>query len=102
MIQRDFYLKGTQFCIPGTSLKEHLIREHHDGGLAAHYGERRQYRCLKSYTFGHTRRNIIEFIKRCPICQVAKGTSQNMEFYSPLPIPENIWEDLSMDFTLTT
>ena len=44
--------------------------------------------------------DVTNFIKRCSICQTAKGNSQNTDLYTSLPISSTIWEDLSMDIVL--
>jgi hypothetical protein len=39
-------------------------------------------------------------VDRCRICQHSKGRKQNAGFYQPLPIPEKLWDEISMDFVL--
>ena len=46
------------------------------------------------------KKQVTHFVERYMICQTSKGTKQNIGLYTPLPVPESIWEDLSMDFVL--
>ena len=39
-------------------------------------------------------------IERCAICKKAKGKENAYGLYMPLPIPEQPWMDVSMDFYL--
>jgi hypothetical protein len=37
-IQEGFLFKGNQLCIPNCSMRENLVKEKHNGGLAGHFG----------------------------------------------------------------
>jgi hypothetical protein len=48
----------------------------------------------------HLKRDVFTVIKHCHTCQLSKGTRTNAGLYSPLPIAEQPWSDVSMDFIL--
>ena len=43
---------------------------------------------------------VHRFVRKCKICQHAKGKSHYTRLYAPLPIPNRPWDSINMDFVL--
>ena len=45
-------------------------------------------------------KDIARFVKQSNVCHLEKIKSQNSGLYTPLPMPEAPWEDVSLDFVV--
>ncbi|CAL8084589.1 unnamed protein product [Prunus armeniaca] len=80
-----YLFKGNQLCILVSSLREKLIRDLHGGGLSGHLGRDKTIAGLE---------------KKILLATVSKGHVQNTGLYMPLPVLNDIWQDLAMDFVI--
>jgi hypothetical protein len=66
MIQEGLLFKGNQLCIPKCSMRENLLKEKHNGGLAGHFGHDKTFAKLnKSYFWPGMQADVKRFMDRC-------------------------------------
>lgn len=94
-MQEGFLFKCNRLCVPNGPFRELLMRETHGGGLADHFGVYKTLEMLKEhFDWPKMLGDVQAIIARC---QRAKAHFKSSP-YTPLPVPELSWEDLSMDF----
>lgn len=81
-------------------LRADVIRYFHEGVAAGHEGMHKTYRrILNSCTWPGLQRDTRTFVRGCDVCQrVKEEAAKPAGLLQPLPIPEQVWEDISMDF----
>ncbi|MCI01776.1 RNA-directed DNA polymerase (Reverse transcriptase), partial [Trifolium medium] len=87
--------------LPNTSVMiPLLLAEFHETPQGGHSGFYRTYRRLAANVYWVGMKNTVqEFVKKCDVCQRQKYLASSPGgLLQPLPIPDRIWEDLSMDF----
>ena len=96
-----FLFKGNTLCIPSCSLRLSILDELHGGILGGHFGEAKTLALVKANFFwSKLEKDITRFFKKCVVCMMAKNHGNNAGLYTPLPIPNMPWEEVSLDFVL--
>lgn len=82
------------------ALQTKLITTFHSSAIGGHSGIKATYRRLKNHFAWKGMKGDVEaYIKQCHICQQAKHSNAHPAgLLQPLPIPQGVWMDLSMDF----
>ncbi|KAI3459661.1 hypothetical protein Pfo_016324 [Paulownia fortunei] len=98
----DYFLfRENKLCVPHSSLRELLVREAHSGGLMGHFGVAKTLGVLHEHFFWpYIKRDVERICAKCISSKQAKSRRQPHGLYTPLPIPNVPWVDISMDFVL--
>nr|KYP64724.1 Retrotransposable element Tf2 [Cajanus cajan] len=94
------FFKG-KLVLPKNSCRIPLIiREFHASAMGGHAGVFRTFKRVSTAFFWKgMKKDITKFVAECHICQTNKyQTLVPWGLLQPLPIPTQIWTDLSMDF----
>lgn len=99
--QDGFLFRENKLCIPQGSTRNLLVHEAHSGGLMGHFGIAKTLAVLQEHFYWpKMKRDVAKVCNRCIVCKKAKSRVQPHGLYTPLPIPEMPWMDISMDFVL--
>ena len=82
-----------------STLRTELFREIHETPLTGHPGFHKFYSYVQRHFAGnHLKRDVLEFTRSCPQCQIAKPR-HHLPFGTIMPLqpPEEPWQDVSMD-----
>lgn len=81
--------KGRLVIPERSQLVKILLHEYHDSPLGGHSGDFKTYqRLAREWYWPGMHRKVQQYVLACPTCQQQKT----------LPIPSQIWEDVSIDF----
>ena len=85
--------------MPICSIRELLVRESHRGGLMRHFGVHKTLGILNEHFYWYNMKHDVQFVcaKRIT-CRQTKSRVKPHGLYTPLPVPEQPWTDISMDF----
>jgi transposase InsO family protein len=92
-----FHKDGQRLLWVPPSLRQLVLRLHHDPPSVGHAGiHRMQYSMRKQVFWGKMKEDIADFCRACKICQQYKS----FRHFTPMmstPVPFNCFEDISMD-----
>lgn len=100
LVQGRLFYKGRLF-LPGNSKHIPMIlRECHDSLLGGHSGVLKTLQRIKAtFYWPKMRKHVQDYVAACEICQTHKySTLAPAGLLQPIDIPNQIWEDISMDF----
>lgn len=89
-----------RLCVPDGPTRRRILHDCHDATIAGHLGVKKTVaRIARSYYWRGLRRTVAEYIRTCDVCQRTKSSNQvPYGLLQPLPVPEERWEHVSMDF----
>jgi len=89
---------GYRIVLP-KRLRNHLLQQYHSGPLGGHLSARKiQNRLHQKYFWTFMKKEIIEYINNCDICNSRQGTGTKIKVpLQPIPVPSAPMETIAMD-----
>lgn len=89
----------TRVIVPQV-IRNQLLQEFHDNKMAGHSGVLRTFKRLaQQFYWPSMYRPVQDYITQCEVCQKTKTETLALAgLLQPLPIPCQVWDDISLDF----
>jgi hypothetical protein len=100
VIDDVIFYKDIIYLVPYSGLKKKILTAVHDSPLAGHQGFFKTYRQIRErFSWKGLKQDIMRYVNECVTCQQRKSKhSLPVGLLQPLPILEQKWESISMDF----
>ncbi|MCH79303.1 transposon Tf2-1 polyprotein [Trifolium medium] len=94
------YFKNRLFIPMEAELTKSLLQEFHSSPAGGHSGiQATLARLSTNFYWPGMHKDVKDFVNACSICQHNKYSTQPpYGLLQPLPLPQQVWEDISMDF----
>ncbi|KAD5961741.1 hypothetical protein E3N88_13214 [Mikania micrantha] len=94
------YVKGRLVVPDANDLRPRILYEAHATPIAGHGGFLKTWKRVASqFYWPHLKKDVRVFVQQCLACQRQKyETLSPAGLLQPLPIPQQVWEDISLDF----
>jgi len=83
-----------------SAVQTRIIAAMHASPVGGHSGQKATFpRVSNMFAWKGLKRDVVNFVQQCGVCQQAKHTHTHPAgLLQPLPIPEGVWRDISLDF----
>lgn len=80
--------------------QQYILQSFHNSGVGGHSGINATYHRVKSlFAWPHLKSSVTTYAQACQICQQAKSEHVKLPgLLQPLPVPEQTWSTVSLDF----
>lgn len=90
-----------RLCVPRGPVRLQLLEENHDCPFSGHPGrDRTLWNLSRHFYWPHMGRSVKDFVKSCESCQRSKSSRNKVGLLQPLPVPDQPWHHISMDFIM--
>jgi len=83
-----------------SAIQTRIIAAMHASPVGGHSGQKATFhRVNNMFAWKGLKRDVVTFVQQCGICQQAKHPHTHPAgLLQPLPVPEGVWRDISLDF----
>lgn len=93
------YYGGRLVISRASSVIPFLLKVYHDSVIGGNVREIKTSQTSIEWYWVGMKQQVVQYVKECQVCQTQKASYQYPAgLLQPLPVPSQVWEDVTMDF----